>query len=212
LAWPVVAAVFARTTRARLWCLAIIPVAVLAWLPWWQVSQNQWVLFHMLTGTPDPQAQPHWHLTEGMTTNPLAALGYRVGQFARILIVPEAQWCIWSQPAVFIHPLIVLIAAAIGVVGTGVRRSLFLLISFGLTALPSLLPNQLSINGHRALLSLPFIAVAAGCAVQLVPGRNSRALVAAVFAGIATQQSIALFFSTDFWPPTGGNGFPWPYF
>jgi hypothetical protein len=208
LVWPLLTLPFLRSRSAAFWCIGITLVAGLAWLPWWRVSPDQWVQWEALWSGAAPQAT--WHRVPDLWSDPFRIIAHRFAQFGACLVHPVAHWSIWTQPAVLVHPPVVLAAAALGVWYPPIRRTVFLLLSCALAALPAILTSDLSIHGHRVLLALPFIAVAATCAIEAVPHR-AQSVVAVLFATLAAEQSVTFFFSTTFWPPIIVTSFPFPY-
>jgi hypothetical protein len=186
LAMPLVAAVLANGRRRAL-CLAVFVFAVLGWLPY-------------LTG---PLA-PGWVGELGQKLPPAAspqlwtALSGKALANLRALNAPTARDGWLAIRSAGMHPPVVLVLAAIGVL-TGFRRGLFLAVGFLVALLPSVLSEGDKPSTHRMLMMFPFVAIAAGCALNL--GRRTWGVgLTVVFVMIAAVQSLQLYFSPAFWP------------
>jgi hypothetical protein len=130
----------------------------------------------------------------------------------RILASPVAEHTIFAAPAAAVHPLVVLVAAAAGLLFTSARRKLFLLPVFlGGMAL-AVMTNQFSVSAHRALMALPAVSLFAACGVDAIRCRRLRLAVAVALGVAATALGPRYFFSTTFWTPEVHRACcPFPY-
>jgi hypothetical protein len=205
---PLVAAVLAgRGWRRRGWCLLVLALAGLGWLPYWRSGpQHDALIVRALLGQMD-RAEASTILHPDLVADPLAGLWAR-GQLAlRVFVEPVAQLSIWTVPAGALHPLAVLATAGLGVLLTSMRRKLFLLAGFVGGVLPGVLSEQFSISTHRLLMAYPFVAMAAGAAVAALPWRSLRAASATILLAAATVSSVRLYFSSTFWTPDARYAF-----
>jgi hypothetical protein len=188
------------TWRRRAYCVSLTLLAALAWLPWWRLSSYQWAMWHVVAGVPDSHIPTTYLLAPGLRTSALTVLGSRLWLFLQCFVEPKAEFYIWTQPAVMLHPPVLLIAAAFGLLWTTWRRKYFLLASAAIGAVPALVSySGGAVNGHRALLALPLVSVAAGCGIHGVPWRTMRVVIAAGLVVLAAVHSTQ-FFSPAFWP------------
>jgi hypothetical protein len=175
--------------RYRLWCLAIAALGLLGWYPYWAAGNR-----YALVGISGTFVQP------GMAEDPLGMLVQKTLQALQALVNPVAydQWLTIRAAAV--HPLWILALALLGSF-TGVRRSLFLWAGFAGCLAPAIIGYSPLPSARRMLLGLPFICLAAACALDLVPWRRLRVpLCAGVFV-VTAVWSVRFFFSADFWRP-----------
>ena len=187
--------------RRRAWTLAMVVAGAVLWVPWWRASIYQWAVLNSVLGVPDPNIPPTYAVTPGLFVHPVSVGAGRIWILLRCLVEPVAQFYIWTQPAVMVHPPVVLLAAAWGLVRTGWRRAYFLIASAGIGAVPGLVSaSGGTISAHRAILALPLVSVAAACGIHCVPWRTVRIVVAVVLISLATVQSLMLFYSPAFWP------------
>jgi len=91
----------------------------------------------------------------------------------------------------------------------GGRRALFLLLGFLGGLLPALVSWGDSISPHRMLMAYPFIALAAGAALNVIPWRRWCLAVSVVVVLVGTVQSVRLYFSPRFWHPGSRQTFDW---
>lgn len=190
LGLTIVAAVLSRG-RHRALCLAIPAVAFLGWLPFVVWSHSP----HLLVGLSASQVQGQ------MAESPLATLRTKAEQAFHALVEPVAfdQWLTVRAGAV--HPVWLLALAALGTL-TGGRRGLFLWAGFLGGLSPAILGYGPLPSTRRMLMGLPFIALAAGAAVNAAPWRPLRAILAAALVVVAGVQSVRFYFSPDFWLPS----------
>jgi hypothetical protein len=209
LAIPLALAPLLPTWRRRAWTVAMVAASAVLWVPWWRVSIHQWGVFHTALGIPDPNSPPTNALAPGLFVDPVNVMAARTWMLLRCLVEPVAQFYIWTQPAVMVHPPVVLLAAAWGLVRTGWRRLYFLVASAGIGALPGLVSwSGGTVSAHRAILALPLVSVAAACGVQGIPWRPLRIGVALAVVAVATVESLMFFFSPAFWP-RAADAFPY---
>jgi len=84
------------------------------------------------------------------------------------------------------------------------------LVCGGIGIAPALFSSQLSISGHRTLLGIAFVTVAAACGIDTVPWRRVRIALAISVVAVVAVQSLSLFVSRGFWPPNLADAFPYP--
>jgi hypothetical protein len=196
MAMPPVAAVLARGWR-RLWCLAVILIALIGWYP------------HLRTGPldahvglslrPSRGAPLAGGFHPGLATAPVETFIARSERTWRTLTEPIAEEAVFTMRSVAWHPQALLVLAALGLL-SGVRRGLFLLAGFAAGVLPGILSGTFGISAHRIMMSYLFIALGAGSAVNL-PWRWLRQPAAALLFAAVAAWSIPLYFSDRFWPP-----------
>jgi hypothetical protein len=112
------------------------------------------------------------------------------------------------------HPVMVLVAAALGLVCCMFRRALFLGIGFFCGLIPTIMSSSTGASGHRMISCYLFISLAVGAFFEFL-GRlrlsrkyqASVAVVATIFIVVASIQSMRIFLSTDFWK--GSEGVFW---
>jgi hypothetical protein len=191
---PLLAAMLA-TGRRRLWCLAIVPLALLGWWPHLHTGPSSGDVGFSLAG-----AHPD------LLKDPLEALFRRTQWALWTFVWPVGQDSIFTVRSVAMHPLFVLGLAAVGAL-TGVRRLLFLLGGFLGGLLPGVVSNMFGISMHRIMTAFVFVALAAASAVELPPWRRVRGGLAVAVIAAATVWSVALYFSPRFWPPESQAAF-----
>ncbi len=184
---PVVAAVLA-TRRRRLYCLAIPAVALAGWLP---------LIIHEPTNAALGFSAIGVH--EGMASHPLLILGAKVLKAMKTLIAPVAadDWLTirWAG----VHPIWLLALAAFGSL-TGVRRAVFLWAGFFAGLAPAVVSWGDTISAHRMLMAFFFICLAAGGALGLLRRKWLAVPACVLVVAVAAGQSLALYFSPQFWP------------
>lgn len=183
---PFVAAALAKGRR-RLWCLAI-PLAALA-------LYAPYVLANHGSNFVAQGVNPTYYANFGN----LAALAQRTREALTSFVWPVAEdgWLTIRSAAM--HPPLLLVIALLGAL-SGVRRAVFLLAGF----FGGLAPGVLAWgppSTHRMLMAFPFVALAAGCAVQdLIVWRRARAIAAVALVAAVGWWSIRFYFSDAFWP------------
>jgi len=190
-----VAAVLAPGWR-RLWCLAVIPIAVLGWIPHLSTGPlDAFVGMSLATSRGAPLAG---NFNAGFSEDPLQTLIDRTKATANVFVWPMAQDSIFTMRSVAMHPPALLAIAALGLL-TGVRRGLFLLGGLVIGLVPGIASGSFGISAHRIMMSYIFISLAAAAAVNLPWRWPRRAIAAAVIVGVAAW-SVPLYFSSRFWP------------
>ena len=179
---PLVAAVLARG-RNRLWCVAVLGLAFVGWVP------------YLVGNAPNAVI--------GLTpayTNAVAALSLSAQRTVRALVPPPTGRDSWfTIRAVSVHAPWLLGLATVGSL-TGVRRGLFLWAAFLGGLAPSVFSEGELPSAHRMLMAFPVIAIAIGCALNLTPTRVGRALATLAVAALAGAWGVRSYFSTAFWP------------
>lgn len=209
LAMPFLAAVLAgRGLDRRLWCLATLGLAGLAWIPYWlHGPTHDAVIVQALLNWHEPSGAPVVH--RAFAEAPLLALWARTQLALRALVEPVAQLSIWTTPTGALHPPIVLAAAALGLLLTSMRRKLFLFGGFAACLMPAIVSDQYSVSTHRMLLAFPFVPLAAGAAISALPWRPLRLGSAALLLIAATVLSVRLYFSDRYWTAEAQLAFDW---
>lgn len=183
-----VAAVLARG-RYRIFCLAVLVIALIGWLPYVRGNAPS-----AAVGFSAQQARP------GASQDLLGAFWTSTYSTVRALIAPAAGRDSWfTIRSAGIHPLWLLALAVLGSL-TGVRRSLFLWAAFLGGLAPSILSEGQFPSAHRMLMAFPVIAIAVGCALDLVPTRVLRAVATVIVVGVASGWGVWFYFSPAFWP------------
>ncbi len=194
LPMPLLAALLA-SGRRRLWCVAVLLVGVLPYLPY-------------------PPANPHSvYVGQGLQPSLLtsadpAMLWTRAGETLQSFVRPVGQDGWLTVRAGGMHPVLLLVLALAGAL-SGWRRAAFLVGGFALGLTPTIFAWGAP-SLHRMMMALPFIALAAAAACDdLVPRRAWRAAVVAVLVGAVGVWSVRFYFSDDFWPPESRWLFDW---
>jgi hypothetical protein len=181
-----VAAVLA-SGRARLWCLAILPAALALYAPYVAANLDsnfigQGANAGVLAGFADP-------------LNVLTRFNQTLGVF----LWPRAEdgWLTIRSAAM--HPFWLLPIAFVGVLSPS-RRALFVAAGFLISLAPTVLawgpPST-----HRLIMAYPFVALAAGSALERFASPRPRRIAAAVLVVATGLWSVRFYFSDDFWPP-----------
>jgi hypothetical protein len=183
--------------RYRLWCLAILGLAFLGWLPF--VLGPQQYAGVGFTAPPSAAA---------LVGSPLQVLWASTQASLRALVVPAGRDDWFTIRSAALHAPWFLALALLGSL-TGVRRGLLLWAGFLGGLAPAILGGGMFPSTHRMLMAYPFIAIAAGCAVNLLPWRAIRVPAALLVIVVAIVQSVLLYFSPQFWPVESRNVFDW---
>jgi hypothetical protein len=203
-ALPILAALLARGWR-RVWCLVPLAVGLAAYAPY--VVANRHSMF--IAQGFDPR-----RYGDG---GGLMVLAGRVVESLHALGAPVAEDGWLTVRAAAMHPPLLLMLAAAGVVsalprgsaGGSWRRTLFLGGGFALGLAPSALAWGAP-SAHRMLMAFPFVALAAGCALDdLVPRPRWRWAAVALIAVATGWWSARLYFSDDFWTDEARAAFDW---
>jgi len=148
------------------------------------------------------------HLDRTYTDQPLQRLQTKVVYIGRAFIAAAGEDGFFTIRSGARHPWIVLIGAVLGTLVVS-RRSLFLWAGFLGGLAPSLISDSMHANAHRMLMAFPFVAIAAGCALDWPKQRTTRLAAAFTFLLIAGAQSVLLYFSPEFWPLQSRTRFEW---
>lgn len=196
---PLVAAVLA-TGRRRLWCLAVVALALVGWYP------------HLATGPLDANVGLSFQGGHGATIAGGFHPGYavapwdtavaRTGLALRTFVEPVAEESIFTMRSVAMHPPLLLALAALGIL-SGPRRGLFLVAAFVAGVAPGVASGSFAISAHRIMMAYNVVALAAAAAVDLLPWRRARAFAAAAVFGAVALWSVSFYFSPRFWSPNG---------
>ena len=193
---PFVAALLARGRR-RLWCLAVVLLPLLAYAPYLVANRHSMFVAQGVNPTYYAGFGGAERLVQ-RTLDGLAAFVWPVG---------EDGWLTIRSAA--LHPPLLLLLAACGALSER-RRAVFLVAGF----LGGLAPAVLAWgppSTHRMLMAFPFIALAAGCALDdLLVWRRAQVLASAALVVAVAWYGIGLYFSDEFWPPESRGKFDWP--
>jgi len=181
----------------RLGCLAILAFAVLGWLPHLLGPQQYASIGFTAKGT-----------GEALVADPLGTLQASVLGALTALVQPVGRDDWFTIRSAAMHPPWFLALALLGSL-TGVRRGLLLWAGFLGGLAPAILSEGISPSAHRMLMAYPFIAIAAACAVDLLPWRLLRTPVALLVVALGIVQGTHLYFSPQFWPVESRSVFDW---
>jgi len=188
LGLTLVAAALARG-RFRALCLAVAFIGVLGWLPFalWSGSPHRFV------GLSAQQTE------RGMDERPLEVLAAKASHALRALAEPVA-WDMWlTVRAGAVHPWPLLALAFAGSLTVGWRRGLFLWAGFLGGMAPAVLGYSLAPSTRRMLMAMPFISLAAACALDRIPRARPRRIGCALFVLVLGVHGVRFYFSSDFW-------------
>jgi len=187
-----VAAVLARG-RYRLYCLALLALALLGWLPFLLGPHQYAGVGFSATGT-------------DVLENPLGRIRDMMSGVLRALVWPVGRDDWFTVRSAAVHQPWFLGLALIGSFA-GIRRGLFLWAGFLGGLAPAILSIGRSASAHRMLMAFPFIAMAAACAVNLLPWRRVRVLVALLVIVASVTPGVLFYFSPEFWPAESQGAF-----
>lgn len=194
LALPLLTAVLA-SGRRRLWCLAVLAIGVVPYLPY-------------------PAANPHSvYVGQGLQPSLLTGadpslLIARTIESLHALFAPVAQDGWLTVRAGAVHPVLLLVVALAGAASSW-RRAAFLVGGFLLGLVPTVLAWGAP-STHRMMMAFPFIALAVAAACDdLLPRRAWRPLAIALLVGATSVWSVRFYFSDDFWLPESRWLFDW---
>jgi hypothetical protein len=197
LGWPVWAALFVSGWRRRALCLGILVTALCLSAGWWMTSPEVAHLAQSFFGRQDAQG---WMLLPTIFVDPLGTLIGRLALAVQCLVPPPiSEMFIYSNPWVAVHPPLVVALAGVGLLCLRPQLQIFLAGSALLGLLPGLICNLRSINWHRSLLGLPFVALFAALALNAIPPARWRVVSVVVFCAIAAILSYQIAFTPDFW-------------
>jgi hypothetical protein len=186
LAMPLVAALLSRGRRGR--CLAVLVVALAGYLLYLHAHPQSYG--HSIILRLDPQ----------LSSAPLTMLKGKALRALQVLVEPVGgDWALTIRSAA-IHPRLLLGLAVVGVLCAGWRAP-FLLGGFAAGLVPALLSVGDIVSPHRMLMALPFIALSAGVALNLVRWPRWCVAVTVPIVLVVAVQSVRLYFSPEFWPP-----------
>lgn len=186
LPMPVLAALLA-TGRRRFWCVAVLALGVVPYLPYPRANPASVYVGQGFQASLLTQADPRLLWTRTIET-------------AAAFVGPAAQDGWLTVRAGAQHPILLLALAAAGALSSW-RRAVFLGGGFALGVVPTVLAWGAP-STHRMMMAFPFVAFAAAAACDdLVPRRAWRTAVVAVMAGAVAIWSLRLYFSDDFWMP-----------
>ena len=196
LAMPLLAALLARGWKQRAWCVAIALVSLVSWLPYLRTSLT------VVASTTVAKLHPD------LAEHPVHALWLKTLGALHVLIAPVGRdgWLTISSAGM--HPWLMLILAVIGVC-IARRRAAFLLGGFAIGLAPVVLSEGDYASTHRMLMAFPFIALAAGCALDAIRPARLRVVVAILIVTAVGLQSVRWYFSPQFWPPESRRIFDW---
>jgi hypothetical protein len=195
LGMPLCAALLAQGRR-RLLCLGVLLLAIVAWLPY--VSGE----------TPHGLGAGADLVDADLVARPFEVGPRKLVNSMRALVEPVASNGALTIATAAMHPPLVLVLALAGSV-CGLRRAIFLWGGF----LGGLLPELLSIgavpSAHRMMMAFPFLALAAGNALEWIGPERIQRVVAAALVMVVGVQSVSLYFSEAFWPTEARWRFDW---
>ena len=194
LGMPLLTALFARGRR-RL-CLAILVIAVAAWVPYMRAHPPS--REHGMVSRLHPQlfSEPR-EMIEEKAQFALRALSEPIGE----------DWALTIRSAAM-HPSLILYLAGLGVLLAGWQAP-FLLAGFLGGVTPALVSWGDTISPHRMLMAFPFIALAAGAALNAIRWRVWCLIVTIPVVLVIAVQSVQLYFSPAFWHPRSRATFDW---
>lgn len=190
--WPtrvmlpmVVWAALLASGRPRLWCLAILPLALALYAPYLSANRNS-----MFIGQ-----GADWHSFAGLA-DPLGLLR-RLWEALVVFVRPFAEDGWLTVRSAAMHPFWLLIVAVAGILAAS-RRALFIAGGFALGLAPTVFawgpPST-----HRMIMAYPFVALAAGCGLDRLGSPRARRAVAALLVLATAWWSVGFYFSDDFW-------------
>ena len=186
LPMPLLAALLA-SGRRRAWCVAVLAVGVVPYLPYPPANPQSVYVGQGLQPSLLSNADPA--LVWSRTLETLAAF-----------VAPVAQDGWLTVRAGAVHPILLLLLALAGAL-SGWRRAAFLAGGFVLGLVPTVFAWGAP-STHRMMMAFPFVALAAAAACDdLVPRRAWRTAAVAVMAGAVGLWSVRFYFSDDFWMP-----------
>lgn len=186
LGMPLVAALLARGRRRWL-CLAVLAVALIGWTPYLRINP------------PNALGGAATRLHPELLTQPLQTLSAKCVAALDALVAPVGEDWTLTVRAGAMHPPVILALALAGVL-LARWRGVFLAAGFLGGLLPAMVSSGASASVHRMLMALPYIALAAGVALDALPRRWWRTLVVSAVVLLTGVQSVRLFFSPEFWP------------
>ena len=193
LPMPLLAALLAGGRR-RVWCVAILALGVVPYLPY-------------------PPANPQsvyvgQGLQPSLLARPAGEVWSRTLETFVSLAAPAAQDGWLTVRAGAEHPLLLLLVALAGALSSW-RRALFLGGGFVLGRVPTIFAWA-EPSTHRMMMAFPFVALGAAAACDdLLPRRSWRPAAVALLVGAVAVWSVRFYFSDDFWRPESRWLFDW---
>jgi hypothetical protein len=202
---PIVAAMLASSIQQRIKCGAVLIAGLILWMPW-LLQTDSWL-----------------HIVSSKSIG--GSGGFLSGEFLtgfvnatrktlRTFVYPEGTIYWTSLQGVAMHPIMVLVAAALGLVCCMFRRALFLGIGFFGGMMPTIMSSGTGASGHRMISCYLFISLAVGALFEFFARMRGSiryqvvvAVVATMFMVVASIQSMQIFLSNDFWK--GSEGVFW---
>jgi hypothetical protein len=192
---PLVAIVLAKGVRPRMYAVTILISGLLFWSPY-LLRASSWV--HYITEkVVSPGASPSW-----------SSIPYfsQVLSTCRVFWAPVGATSWLSMHSAAIHPLIVLLAALLGVLTIAPRKTLFNLCGFLAGILTSSVSSSGTPSTHRIICAYLFIAISSAGALhaleKLLRGKRAGLLAtiaALLFVGSSAIISLRIFVSDEFW-------------
>ena len=196
LGMPVLAAMLAKGW-ARLLCLAILLGAMIGYAPQLK-SESQTSLVGRQLNRVNPDYQ----------SDPIAATFKHLVKAFRSLALPKGLDAWFTVRSAGVHPPIILGLAILGSLWP-LRRAFFLWGGLIGGMLPAILAAGLAPSTHRLMMALPFVALAAGSALDRVRPRQLRYATTVLVVFVAALQSVRFYYSDDFWPVKSRWQFDW---
>jgi len=195
----VVAALLARG-RQRWMCLLVPILALLSWVP------------HLRTNPTNATRGVLVDLIHtGFTTHPLQTLWERTVMTLKVFVYPAALDGWLTVRAAAVHPPVVLLLAGLALLIAVWRFRLvsFVVAGFLIGIAPAVVTGSVFPSAHRMLMAFPFVALAAGIALDAVPWFRLRTVTVWLVLAIVSVQSLRLYFSPAFWAPATRATFDW---
>ena len=187
LAMPAVAFLLTPGWK-RFYCLLIIAIALVGWLP------------HLRSNPSHAVQRQLERVDGGYHSDPVTTLKERSQKTFRTFHRPTA-WNGWfTVQAAAMHPPLILVFALLGLFGPP-KRSLFLLAGLLIGLAPAILSTGKYISAHRMIMAFPFIVISVCCAFERIRQPQLRNVTTALVCIIATLQSGCFYFSDSFWRP-----------
>jgi hypothetical protein len=195
LGMPFVAFLLAKNLRQRALCLGMGGIALLLWVPW-ILEMSAWGQHVSTKVTRSYAPDSYLGIISSFFEGPVRLA-------LRTFLLPEGNVYWISMHSVAIHPLIVLIAATLGLMTGSVRRSAFLFMGFCGGLVPTLASFQGAASTHRMITCFIFISISCAAFLDLLERRVPRASTGRIlltgFIIVASLQGTSQFFSERFW-------------
>jgi hypothetical protein len=195
LGMPLVALLLATNARQRALCLGVTAFALLLWIPW-VLEMTEWGQHVSTKVTSSYSPDSSLAIVSSFIQGPVRLA-------LRTFLLPEGNVYWISMHSVAIHPLIVLIGAALGLMTGPVRRSAFLFMGFCGGLVPALVSFQGAASTHRMITCFIFISISCAAFLDLIERRCPRASIGRIVIACCTMvaffQGTSRFFSERFW-------------